>query len=121
MIAAVSIIISCLSIGTAGASVYYARRAGQAYKRAAASAERAEQRRAVTVQGVTEGLTVGPDDVLVLTLPQAWDDRQLTAVVDRLADALRPDQYIVISGQAYIHKTTKPVDGHPALEGVIDG
>jgi hypothetical protein len=35
--------------------------------------------------------------------------------------ALRPDQYIVISGKARIYKTTKPVDGRPALGGVIDG
>lgn len=65
-------------------------------------------RRATTLLGVKEGLTVGPDEILVILVEPGWSHEQAFAMRDRLLDVLRPDQFVIIAGNATMAKAEKP-------------
>ena len=74
-----------------------------------------EQRPTVDVTGASEALAVGPDEVLIVVFPNA-DRRDLETIRDRFRDsALRPDQILLIAGQAELAKTHK--DAGVVIEG----
>jgi hypothetical protein len=53
----------------------------------------------VHVSGAPAGLTVGPDEVLVLAYPHPVGRHELEAIRTRLLDSrLRPDQILILAG-----------------------
>lgn len=52
----------------------------------------------VSVEGAVEGLTVGPEDVLILTFNQHTPDWELMRLREMLLEAgLRQDQFVLVS------------------------
>lgn len=73
-------------------------------------------RTSVEVPGVKEGLTVGPDEVLIVVC-HGSDRWELQAVRDRMRDCgLRPDQILLFGGNVSIGKA--PQD---AIRIILDG
>lgn len=76
-------------------------------------------RTVVEVPNVKEGLTVGPDEVLVVVC-HATDRWELQAVRDRMRDCgLRPDQIMLFGGDVTIGKA--PRDQIRVIGQTFDG
>jgi hypothetical protein len=75
------------------------------------------QRSTVEVRGATAGVTVGPDQVLVLTFPPHVDRHELEQLRGRLLDSdLRPGQILLVAGhiQVAVVPAAEPTPAGPA-------
>lgn len=62
----------------------------------------------VDLPGVTHGLVVGPDDVLVLRVPYTLDPVQLRAHQEHIESVLGRDRYLILCGDWDLAKVHRP-------------